>query len=93
MLYLPIATKNLTLHLCSSPIDVDDEIVPIFAVFISITLVAVFLRVLARILTQAYFWWDDLFNLFGLFGCVAFTALNMKGSSSGPLRIHLNSKS
>jgi len=87
----PIATKNLTLHLCSMPIDVDDEIVPIFAVFISITLVAVALRVLARVLTKAYFWWDDLCNLFALVGCIAFTAINIQGSScvccdSGPSR-------
>ncbi|KAM7197076.1 hypothetical protein V8F33_005735 [Rhypophila sp. PSN 637] len=70
-------TKSLAAGLCVASITADDEIVPIFAVFITLTLVAVSLRVVARVLTKAYFWWDDLFNLFALGGCMAFTTITI----------------
>ncbi|KAK3319855.1 hypothetical protein B0T19DRAFT_273425 [Cercophora scortea] len=78
-----LTAKNITSHLCGVEPDNDDEIVTIFAVFISLTMVAVALRVLARILTSAYFWWDDLFNLFGLIGCIVFTVLNLISADRG----------
>ncbi|KAM7218036.1 hypothetical protein V8F06_006571 [Rhypophila decipiens] len=74
---LCLETERLAAGLCAAPITADDEIVPIFAVFITLTLVAVSLRVVARVLTKAYFWWDDLFNLFALGGCMAFTTITI----------------
>ncbi|KAK3367779.1 hypothetical protein B0H63DRAFT_86237 [Podospora didyma] len=78
-----LTNKKITSTLCEVPIDRDDDIVPIFAVFLSLALVAVGLRILARILTKAYFWWDDLCNFFGMAGCVIFTALNIKSYYHG----------
>jgi hypothetical protein len=48
------------------PVEVDDEIVPALSVFIGLTGPAVVLRVLARVLTAAYFWWDDLCNFIAM---------------------------
>ncbi|KAK3689706.1 hypothetical protein B0T22DRAFT_177183 [Podospora appendiculata] len=70
-----LTAKNITSHLCGVEPDNNSQLITIFAVFISLTMLAVALRVLARILTSAYFWWDDLFNLFGLIGCIVFTVL------------------
>lgn len=42
--------------------------VPIYSVFIGLAVIAVVLRLVARALTQAYFWWDDLANLLSFVG-------------------------
>lgn len=43
----------------------DGTVIPLYSVFIGLAVVAVMLRVVARMLTKAYFWWDDFANLFG----------------------------
>ncbi|KAK3314209.1 CFEM domain-containing protein [Apodospora peruviana] len=78
-----LTAKNITSHLCGVRVDTDDEIVPVFAAFLSFTLFAVTLRVAARVLTKAYFWWDDFCNLFALAGCIIFAALNIKSVDFG----------
>ncbi|KAK1753711.1 hypothetical protein QBC47DRAFT_415470 [Echria macrotheca] len=78
-----LTTKNITSHLCNVPVHVDGEIVPALSVFLGLAGVAVLLRILARVITKAYFWWDDLFNLFAMAGCVAFTALNIQSAEIG----------
>lgn len=40
----------------------------IYSVFIGLAVLAVILRIVARVLTEAYFWWDDFANLFGFVG-------------------------
>jgi hypothetical protein len=35
-------------------------LIPIYSVFIGLAVVAVALRLVARVVTHAYFWWDDL---------------------------------
>ncbi|KAK0724848.1 hypothetical protein B0H67DRAFT_117258 [Lasiosphaeris hirsuta] len=61
-----LSTKNITLHLCSVEPKHNSRTEVVYAVFIGLTDITVFPRLLARLLTKAYFWWDDLFNLFGL---------------------------
>jgi hypothetical protein len=45
---------------------VDDDILPAISVFIGLAAFAVLLRILARILTSAYFWWDDACNFLAM---------------------------
>jgi len=66
MLMPDTAAKNITSLLCNDPVRQDNSITPVLAIFIGFVGLAVLLRVLARVLTQAYFWWDDLFNLFAM---------------------------
>ncbi len=49
--------------MCGMLTDNNGYLIPIYSVFIALAAVAVGLRLLARVLTQAYFWWDDLANL------------------------------
>jgi hypothetical protein len=44
--------------------ETDGSLIPLYSVFIGLAVVAVVLRIVARILTRAYFWWDDFANLF-----------------------------
>lgn len=78
-----LTTKNITSHLCHEPIRKNNAIIPVLSVFLGIALFAVILRLLARLLTKAYFWWDDLCNLFAFVGCIAFAALNIKQVDHG----------
>ena len=45
------------------PADSNGYLIPVYSVFIALAVIAVGFRLLARVLTQAYFWWDDLANL------------------------------
>jgi hypothetical protein len=49
----------------------DSSLIPIYATFIGLAVIAVILRLFARVLTKAYFWWDDLSNLFGFVSVLA----------------------
>ncbi|KAK4113160.1 hypothetical protein N656DRAFT_646079 [Canariomyces notabilis] len=72
-----LAAKNITSQLCGLPVENGQGNVPVYAVFIGLAIVAVILRIIARIVTQAYFWWDDFCNLFGFIGAALFAALNI----------------
>lgn len=48
----------------------DGSLIPLYSVFIGLAVLAVILRVVARVLTSAYFWWDDFANLFAFVGCI-----------------------
>ncbi|KAL0467486.1 hypothetical protein QR685DRAFT_360771 [Neurospora intermedia] len=78
-----LTAKNITSHLCHEPIRKNTTIVPVLAVFLGLALFAVVLRVLARVLTRAYFWWDDLCNLFAFCGCIGFSSLNFRSIDHG----------
>ncbi|KAK3953812.1 hypothetical protein QBC32DRAFT_209261 [Pseudoneurospora amorphoporcata] len=78
-----LTTKNITSHLCHEPIKKSNTVIPVLSSFLGFALCAVVLRVLARVLTKAYFWWDDLANLFAFIGCICFTALNIKSVDYG----------
>jgi hypothetical protein len=54
--------------MCGLPVTTADYMVPIYSVFIGLAVIAVVLRLVARALTQAYFWWDDLANLLSFVG-------------------------
>ena len=54
--------------MCGLPVTTADAMVPIYSVFIGLAVIAVVLRLVARGLTQAYFWWDDLANLLSFVG-------------------------
>jgi hypothetical protein len=51
--------------MCGHSPERDASLIPVYSVFIGLAVVAVMLRLVARVLTQAYFWWDDFANLFG----------------------------
>ncbi|KAK0634103.1 hypothetical protein B0T14DRAFT_417398 [Immersiella caudata] len=78
-----LTTKNLTSHLCGVEVHGDGRIVPVMALSIGLAGVAVALRVLARVLTKAYFWWDDLCAMLAMGCCVAFTVLNTQATNLG----------
>ncbi len=54
--------------MCGGTPTTDGSLIPLYSVFIGLAVIAVVLRLVARVLTQAYFWWDDLSNLFGFVG-------------------------
>ncbi|KAJ4285995.1 hypothetical protein N0V88_008182 [Collariella sp. IMI 366227] len=64
-----LAAKNITAHMCGHSEEKDGTLLPIYYTFCGLAVVAVILRVIARVVTHAYFWWDDLANLFGFVGC------------------------
>ncbi|KAL2135256.1 hypothetical protein VTI74DRAFT_9241 [Chaetomium olivicolor] len=78
-----LTAKNITAHLCGQEAERDPSLIPVSYTFIALAVVAVVLRVIARILTHAYFWWDDLANLFGFIGSTVFTSINLKAISLG----------
>lgn len=51
--------------MCGHSPERDASLIPVYSVFIGLAVVAVMLRLVARVLTHAYFWWDDFANLFG----------------------------
>ncbi|EAQ91858.1 hypothetical protein CHGG_00093 [Chaetomium globosum CBS 148.51] len=60
-----LAAKNITELMCGHSPERDASLIPVYSVFIGLAVVAVMLRLVARVLTHAYFWWDDFANLFG----------------------------
>ncbi|KAL2194232.1 hypothetical protein P885DRAFT_43437 [Corynascus similis CBS 632.67] len=59
-----LVAKNVTEHMCGRGPEGDGSLIPVYLIFIGLAVVAVALRLIARVLTQAYFWWDDFANLF-----------------------------
>ena len=55
--------------MCGVPVEADNTLIPVYSVFIGLTVLLVILRLVARVVTKAYFWWDDLCNLFGFVRC------------------------
>jgi hypothetical protein len=55
--------------MCGETAEGTGYLIPVYALFCGIAVVAVALRLLARVITQAYFWWDDLANLLS-FVCI-----------------------
>ncbi|KAL2171352.1 hypothetical protein VTG60DRAFT_2994 [Thermothelomyces hinnuleus] len=78
-----LSAKNVTELMCGHEPERDNSLIPIYSVFIGLAVIAVALRLVARVLTQAYFWWDDFSNLFGFIGSAAFTAMNIKSIETG----------
>ncbi len=48
--------------MCGETAEGTGYLIPVYAVFCAIAVVAVILRLIARAMMQAYFWWDDLAN-------------------------------
>ncbi|KAH6649328.1 hypothetical protein F5144DRAFT_3134 [Chaetomium tenue] len=78
-----LAAKNVTELMCGHSPERDASLIPVYSVFIGLAVVAVMLRLLARVLTHAYFWWDDFANLFGFIGSALFTGMNLKAIDLG----------
>ncbi|KAK0713616.1 hypothetical protein B0T26DRAFT_367422 [Lasiosphaeria miniovina] len=78
-----LTAKNITSHLCGNQATTDHAIIPVVSVFLGLAVVAVVFRILARVLTKAYFWYDDLCNFFGMATCIAFTVLVILGALDG----------
>ncbi|KAK0611305.1 hypothetical protein B0T14DRAFT_325578 [Immersiella caudata] len=67
--------KGRISRLRHDPVRENNSLKPALLIFISLAGIAVGLRILARILTQAYFWWDDVVNFLAMGGCIASTVL------------------
>ncbi|KAL2142497.1 hypothetical protein VTI28DRAFT_1099 [Corynascus sepedonium] len=78
-----LVAKNVTEHMCGRGPEGDGSLIPVYLIFIGLAVVAVALRLVARVLTQAYFWWDDFANLFAFVGSAVFTAMNIKSIELG----------
>ncbi|KAH6844588.1 hypothetical protein B0I37DRAFT_165362 [Chaetomium sp. MPI-CAGE-AT-0009] len=78
-----LTAKNITSLMCGHSPERDGSLIPVYSVFIGLAVVAVVLRLVARVLTQAYFWWDDFANLFGFIGSALFTAVNLTAIDLG----------
>ncbi|KAK4235077.1 hypothetical protein C8A03DRAFT_18119 [Achaetomium macrosporum] len=80
-----LTAKNLTSQLCGVglPVETDATLIPLYATFIGLAVLAVILRLVARVLTQAYFWWDDAANFVGFIGAASFTAVSIKSVTVG----------
>jgi hypothetical protein len=48
--------------MCGETAEGTGYLIPVYAVFCGIAVIAVALRLFARVVTEAYFWWDDLAN-------------------------------
>ncbi|KAK1832996.1 hypothetical protein QBC39DRAFT_347355 [Podospora conica] len=72
-----LTTKRVANEFCSIPIRDNNDLTTVFAVFLGLSGFAVLLRIVARIVTQVYFWWDDAFNFLAMGGCIALTVLEL----------------
>ncbi|KAK0649106.1 hypothetical protein B0T16DRAFT_125787 [Cercophora newfieldiana] len=70
-----LTAKGSVARLCNDPVREENSVKPVLSIFIGLAGFAVMLRILARVLTKAYFWWDDLFNGLAMLGCIASTGL------------------
>ena len=91
-------TKRVANEFCSVPIRTNHDLSTVFVVFLGLSSFAVFLRILARIVTKVYYWWDDLFCFLAMVGrtapllvpkltgtqggCIALTVLELLGESN-----------
>jgi hypothetical protein len=68
--------------MCGLPVEGDSSLIPLYSVFLGLAGVAMILRIVARVVTQAYFWWDDFANLFGFVcgPCLRYTLAADTGS-------------
>lgn len=67
MLRIEVA-KNQTSVQCHVQPYVDKRFVPVIIAFFTLTLIVVLLRVAARVVSQAHFWYDDYFNIVAFVG-------------------------
>jgi hypothetical protein len=56
-----LTTKRVANEFCDVPIRTNHDLSTVFVVFLGLSSFAVLLRILARIVTKVYYWWDDLF--------------------------------
>ncbi|KAK4098543.1 hypothetical protein N658DRAFT_509524 [Parathielavia hyrcaniae] len=78
-----LTAKNLTSRMCGLPVEGDSSLIPLYSIFLGLAGLAMILRIAARVVTRAYFWWDDFANLFGFIGSSIFTGFNIKAISLG----------
>ncbi|KAK4642208.1 hypothetical protein QC761_507120 [Podospora bellae-mahoneyi] len=78
-----LAAKNITYQWCDHPNEGDRTLLPAFSIFLGLAIAAVALRLVARVVTEAWFWWDDLCNFFAIAGCAAYTGLYIEAVHFG----------
>lgn len=78
-----LTTKKTLLLLCDKPGKGDTSLIPIIWTFFSLACLAILLRLLARVVTNAYFWWDDLAAFLGFAGSAAFAVVNVESIHAG----------
>jgi hypothetical protein len=69
LLTLAPVSRNISSHVCGLPVETDATLIPVYSTFIAFAVVAVVLRLVARVMTQAHFWWDDLANMLSFVRC------------------------
>ncbi|CAH0022097.1 unnamed protein product, partial [Clonostachys rhizophaga] len=70
-----LTTLNVTNTLCGIEPEKDHSFVPIMSAFLALTCLTVILRLLARLVMGARYWWDDLCNILGMICTTAFTVI------------------
>ncbi|KAK0736651.1 hypothetical protein B0T21DRAFT_288000 [Apiosordaria backusii] len=78
-----LTAKNITYQWCDHLNEGDRTLLPAFSIFLGLAIAAVALRLIARVVTDAWFWWDDLFNFFAIAGCAAYTGLYIEAVHLG----------
>jgi len=78
-----LTTKKTLLLLCDQPVKRDTSLVPIIWTFFGLACLAIALRLFARVVTNAYFWWDDLAAFLGFAGSAAFAVVNVESIHAG----------
>ncbi|KAK3989061.1 hypothetical protein QBC44DRAFT_328325 [Cladorrhinum sp. PSN332] len=78
-----LTTKKTLLLLCNKPPKKDNSLIPAFWTFFSLAVLAIVVRVIARLVTNAYFWWDDMAAFLGIAGSAAFTVVNVESIHAG----------
>ncbi len=69
-----LTSKKITSLMCGITPSRDNSLIPLYSVFIGLAVVAVILRLMARAVMQAYFWWDDLANMFAFVRLPSFSS-------------------
>lgn len=75
--------KNQTSVQCHVQPYVDKRFVPVIIAFFTLTLIVVLLRVAARVVSQAHFWYDDYFNIVAFVAVAIYTWIDIFISKKG----------
>ncbi|KAK4195440.1 hypothetical protein QBC40DRAFT_20253 [Triangularia verruculosa] len=78
-----LTAKNITYQWCDHPNEGDRTLLPAFSIFLGLAIAAVALRLVARVVTDAWFWWDDLCNFVAIAGCAVYTGLYIEAVHLG----------
>ncbi|KAL2255381.1 hypothetical protein VTK26DRAFT_3487 [Humicola hyalothermophila] len=78
-----LSMQNITLSACGVKPHVDQTFIPVFAVFVALSCVAVAMRFWNRFYTSGRFGWDDWFLALALAGCIAYAGIGWEAAPRG----------